>query len=177
MRRNHNDVADADDPTFDDARPQAAAADQRLEHRLVDQLLQVLTRRAILDPFEQHVANAEPLAQEWAKLHPTGGQIATVLVSAEHNPVLSPEHVEDFGLEQRDLAGARSRRAGGVKADPGEVPIASQPRPSYSRDLAQRLHGFAGSRSDMDRLDLSHNCRSITNLSFTLYLHMENSLG
>ena len=129
----------------------------------------MLAGRAILDAFEQHVANAEPLAQEGAKSHPAGCQIATVFVRAQHNPVLSrTEPVEDFGLEQRDLAGARIRRAGGVKAEPGEVPIASQARPSHGRDLAQRLHGCAGAGRDMDRLDLSHNGRSITNPSFTL---------
>jgi RecA-family ATPase len=53
-----------DGPTFKHARPQSAALDQGLQHWLADQLLQVLAGRTILDAFEHHFADTEPVAEE-----------------------------------------------------------------------------------------------------------------
>ena len=166
-------VAEPNSPTDEDACPQTTAFDERLQHRLTDQLLQVVTGRAILHAFEEHFANAEPVTKQGVQSHPAGGQIATVLADAQHDPVLSMQPVEDFSLDQRDLAGAWIGRAGGVEAEPGKVPIASQAHPGYGLNLGQRLHGGAGAERDVDRLDLSHldlshNGRSIANPSFTL---------
>ena len=128
-------VPEPDHAAFEDARPQTTAVDERSQHRLADQLLQVLAGRAILDAFEQHPAHPEALAEESLQAHPAGGQIAAVLVDAERDPVLRTQGVEDFGLEQRDLAGARIGRTGGVKAEAGEVPIASQAHAHYRFDF------------------------------------------
>jgi hypothetical protein len=161
-------VADPDGSTFEDPRSQTTTVDQRSQDRLTDQLFEVLTRRTVLNAFQQHVANPEPVAQQGSQSHTPSRQIAAVLVDAERDSVLRGQPIEDLGLEERDLARAWIGRAVGVKAEPGEVSIASQAHPGHGLDCRQRLHGFAGAGRDMDRFDVSHNCRSITNASFTL---------
>lgn len=153
---------------FHHSGPQTSAVDQRLQDRLAEELLQVLTRRAILHPFEHHVTNLEPTAKQTVQSHPARGQIAAVFGHVQHDSALSTQLVEDFRLEERHLASARIGRTGGVKAQASGVPIAGQAHPGHGLDLGHRLHRTAGARRDVDRLDVCHKGRSIANASLTL---------
>ena len=151
-----NCVPNPNRPAFQDARSQTAAVDEWSEDRLADQFLEVLAGRAILDALEQHFANAEPLTKKTIQSHTTGCQIAAVFGNTQRDPMLSAQPVKDFGLKERDLAGARIGRTGGVEAEAGEVPVAGQAYPSHGLNFGHRLHLCAGAERDMDRLDLSH---------------------
>jgi hypothetical protein len=126
-RNQRNRVADADRTALDDARPQAAAIDQRPHYGLAYQTFEVLTRRAVLDPLEQHVANTKTLTKEIVQTYAARGQVAAMLAATQGDSVLGSQSIEGLGLEQCDLACAGIGRSLRVEADLLVVSIAEQP--------------------------------------------------
>ena len=146
-------VADVDRATFEHTCAQASPTDERLEHGLADELLEVLARRAVLDALEQHLAHAKTLAQQRLEPYSADGQIAAVLGGAQRDAALALQAVQDFGLKQRDLSRAGIGRPRRIEPDPVRIPVATQANPRDRLGLTEQVHRGAGGRRDTDRLN------------------------
>jgi len=76
-------IANSDRSANDNARSQTTPFDQRLQYRLADQALEMLTGWAILDAFEHNFANREASSEQVAQAHSTRREVAAVLANAK----------------------------------------------------------------------------------------------
>jgi hypothetical protein len=85
--KNVDVIAHADHPIAQDVRPQAAAVGEGLQQRFAGYFVQVGTRRAEADAFDEHAADAEALSDEVIESHALGDEVSlSISVSSRPGP-------------------------------------------------------------------------------------------
>jgi len=125
--------------------------DERLEHRLAEEVGQVLARLAEPRTLADRVADAEPPPDEIVQADPAGRDVAPALARAEDDALARLEVLDDLGLDERDVAvDARVRRP---LAGPRGVAIALEPDAGDRPDAVAADHRLAAAGRDVDRHD------------------------
>jgi len=125
--------------------------DERPQDRLAEKVGQVLAGLAQPRPLALDLADPEPLADELVEADPAGRHVTPVLARSEGDAIGRREVLEDFRLDEGDVA--VRRWIGLPGATLGGVSVAFEPDPGNRLDALQARHRRLGGSRDVDGFD------------------------